>query len=156
MSGDATGARPATMFERTLAHGQRDHRKNEFKSNLQLEYTQPEQLMNTINFDPVNDSGNRVNSFVSSSSGAPAQKKQQSQKPLKPPKSVKNGKLPKDLKQKGSRSQYFDPQPQTTKGNQKILFAEQQMSSASKHNNQDYVRYMEGADLIENENMVNI
>jgi hypothetical protein len=30
------------MFERTLAHGQKDNRKNEFKSNLQLEYTQPE------------------------------------------------------------------------------------------------------------------
>jgi hypothetical protein len=30
------------------------------------------------------------------------------------------------------------------------------MSSASKHNNQDYIRYMEGMDLIDNENMVNI
>ena len=69
---------------------------------------------------------------------------------------MKNGKLPKDLKQKGSRSQYFDQQPQTTRGAQKILFTEQQMSSASKHNNQDYIRYMEGMDLIDNENMVNI
>ena len=92
---------------------------------MQLEYTQPDQLMNTMNFEnPADASRNHASSFVSSnksSGGTTAQKK--SAKPLKPPKSAKNGKLPKDLKQKG-RSQFFGNNPKTTKGHQKILFTE--------------------------------
>ena len=92
---------------------------------MQLEYTQPDQLMNTINFEnPADGSRNHASSFLSSnksSSGAPAQKKPG--KPLKPPKSVKNGKLPKDMKSK-NRNRFFGNDSKTTKSHQKILFCE--------------------------------
>lgn len=98
---------------------------SELNGNLQLEYTQPDHMMNTINFEhQAEGSRNHASSFVSSnksSSGAPAQKKPC--KPLKPPKSVKNGKLPRDMRQK-SRGQFFGNEPGTTKGHQKILFTE--------------------------------
>ena len=120
---------------------------------MQLEYTQPDQLMNTINFEHVGEgSRNHASSVVSSnksSSGATAQKK--ACKPLKPPKSVKNGKHPNTMKQKG-RGQFFGNEPKTAKGHQKILFAEQQHSAGKNpHNQQDYVKYMEGLDLLDND-----
>lgn len=118
------GHSQTTLFEKSLAEYQKS-RKSEFNSNLQLEYTQPDQLMNTINFEKQMDaSRNHASSFVSSnnlSGGATTQKKPC--KPNKPPKSAKNGKLAKDMKQK-SRGQFFGNDPKTTKGHQKILFTE--------------------------------
>lgn len=106
--------------------------------------------MHTINFEnPADGSRNHASSFVSSnksSGGTAAQKK--SCKPLKPPKSVKNGKLPRDMKHK-HRGQFFGNEPGTTRGHQKMLFPEQQSSAArTQLNPQDYVKYMEG-DLLE-------